>query len=62
MDKKLYIQPQTEILKAVFSQILAASSGVTGDTGGDHDPGYGGIDDGTHDPDIKGESWTDIWE
>lgn len=59
MDKKIYIQPQTEITKAVYTHMLA-TSGVTG-TGG-AEIGWGGEDDGTHDPDVKGEAWTDIWE
>lgn len=59
MDKKLYIQPQTEITKAVLIQMLASS--VTGE--GDATIGWGGDDD---DPeagaDVKGESWTNIWD
>lgn len=60
MDKKIYIQPQTEITKAVYTHMLAAS-GVTG-TGG-ATIGWGGTDEGGEkDPDVKGEAWTDIWE
>lgn len=59
MDKKIYIQPQTEVTKAILTQILSAS-GVTGT--GDATIDWGGEDDGTHDPDIKGESWSDIWD
>lgn len=58
MDKKLYIQPQTEIIKAVFTQIFASS--LTGEGGG-VEVGWGGEDDGTHEPQVKGEAWTDIW-
>ncbi len=61
MDKKLYIQPQTEITKAVLTQMLAGS--VTGSIDGGDGPGYGGVDDeGTLDPGVKGEAWTDIWD
>ncbi len=61
MDKKLYIQPQTEIANVLFTQMLA-ESGLTG--GGDGSGvGYGGVDvGGDKDPDVKGEAWTDIWE
>ena len=59
MDKKLYIQPQTEITKAVLIQMLASS--VTGEGGATI--GWGGDDE---DPeagaDVKGESWTNIWD
>ena len=57
MDKKIYIQPQTEITKAVLTEMLAGSV-----TAPDQGIGYGGVDDGTHDPDVKGEAWTDIWD
>ena len=61
MDKKVYIQPQIEITKAVLIQMLASS--VTGSVDGGNGPGWGGSDDeGTLDPGVKGESWTDIWE
>lgn len=61
MDKKLYIQPQTEITKAVLTQMLAGS--VTGSIDGGDGPGYGGVDDdGSQDPGVKGEAWTDIWD
>ena len=62
MDKKIYIQPQTEITKAVLTQMLAGS--VIGNVGDDTGTiGYGGSDDdGTMDPGVKGEAWTDIWE
>lgn len=59
MDKKIYIQPQTEVTKAVLIQMLAGS--ITTDIDGG--PGYeGSDDDGSLDPGVKGESWTDIWE
>jgi len=57
MDKKIYIQPQTEITKAVLTEMLAGSV-----TAPDQGIGYGGVDDGTNDPDVKGEAWTDIWD
>ena len=57
MDKKIYIQPQTEITKAVLTEMLAGSV-----TAPDQGIGYGGVDDGSHDPDVKGEAWTDIWD
>lgn len=57
MDKKLYIQPQTEIIEAVLTQMLADSV-----TAPDQGIGYGGVATGEEDPDVKGESWTDIWE
>ena len=60
MDKKIYIQPQTEITKAVYTQMLA-TSGVTGT--GAAEIGWGGDDpDPEAGGDVKGESWTDIWE
>ena len=59
MDKKLYIQPQTEIQLVDFTNMLLDGS-VTAPGQG---IGYGGVDEeGEKDPDVKGESWTDIWE
>ncbi len=60
MDKKIYIQPQTEITKAVYTHMLAAS-GVTGEGGAT--VGWGGEDtDPEAGADVKGEAWTDIWD
>ena len=60
MDKKLYIQPQTEIQLVEFTNMLLDGS-VTGS--GDATIGWGGYDEGgEQDPDVKGESWTDIWD
>ena len=61
MDKKLYIQPETEIMKSVVIQMLANSPSVTGK--GAATIGWGG-DDGDPEAgaDVKGDSWTDIWE
>lgn len=57
--KKLYIQPETIVCETLPAQMLAAS-GVS--SGGDvTDITYGGKDDGTHDPAVKGE-WSDIWD
>ena len=61
MDKKLYIQPQTEMSNAIFTQICVASTGVNGVVDGEDGPGYGGIANG-QEPEVKGESWTDIWD
>ena len=58
--KKLYIQPETIVCETLPAQMLAAS-GVTGSIDGGEGPGYGGVDDGTHDPAVKGE-WSDIWD
>lgn len=60
--KKLYVQPKTDVCEIQLNtQILAGSPAVTG-TGGGVDLGYGGEDDGTHDPNVKGNSWGDIWD
>lgn len=60
MDKKLYIQPQTEIQLVAFTNMLLDGS-VTGEGGATI--GWGGDDE---DPeagaDVKSESWTNIWE
>ena len=40
---------------------MLAASGVTGSIDGGEGPGYGGVDDGTHEPGVKGE-WSDIWD
>ena len=61
--KKIYIQPQTDVCEIqVSTQILAGSPGVIGGNAGEG-VGYGGIDDsGEKDPDVKGNSWGDIWD
>ena len=57
--KKIYIQPQTDVCEIqVNSQILAGSPGVTAPEQG---IGYGGIDDGTHDPEVKENSFEFEW-
>lgn len=59
--KKVYIAPSVDTINYnVKLQFLTGS--ISGDTPGDKDPGYGGIDDGDHELDVKGESWTNIWE
>jgi len=60
--KKIYIQPQTEVCEVLPTIMLAGS--VTGniDEGeGGEGPGYGGVDDGTHDPGVKGNSFEFEW-
>ena len=57
--KKLYIQPETIVCEALPAQMLAGS--VTGSIDEGDGPGYGGVDDGTHEPGVKGE-WSDIWD
>ena len=57
--KKIYIQPQTDVCELqVSSQILAGSPGVTAPEQG---IGYGGIDDGTNDPEVKENSFEFEW-
>ena len=57
--KKIYMQPKTDVCETLPVQMLAAS-GVTAPGQG---IGYGGIDDsGEKDPDVKGNSWGDIWD
>ena len=57
MDKKLYIQPQTEI------ELFELTNALLGVSAPEQGISYGGVDeDGSGDPDVKGESWTDIWE
>ena len=52
--KKKYIIPQTlSSEQIILSNICGTSPSVTGDGGGDTPPGWGGYDDGTHDPDAK---------
>ena len=47
--KKIYNKPEIIILSEAYSEHLMATSGVYGDNG----IGYGGVDDGTHDPAAK---------
>ena len=57
--KKIYIQPQTDVCEIqVSTQILAGSPGVTAP---DQGIGYGGIDDGTHTPEVKENSFEFEW-
>ena len=52
--KKTYIIPNTHTTEQVILSNICDTSGVTGNTPGEGGgPGYGGIDDGTHDPDAK---------
>ena len=44
--KKIYITPELEEIEIKNNQPLLLGSGVTGDEG----IGWGGIDDGTHEP------------
>jgi len=60
MNKKLYIQPSTIVCEALPAQILAASGVIGGGAG--EGIGYGGVDEeGTQDPDVKGD-WGNIWD
>lgn len=58
--KQEYIEPviKTEELD---STALLAGSGMTGKIGDKIEIGYGGEDNGTHEPEAK-ISFTDIWE
>ena len=58
--KKIYIQPQTDVCEMLPAQIIAAS-GVTGSIDGGEGPGWGGVDDGTHDPGVKENSFEFEW-
>ena len=49
--KKTYISPLTEEIW-IESEALLCSSGVTGDD--DFDIGFGGLDDGSQDPEAPG--------
>ena len=48
--KKIYIKPDTEIICGALCASPLMSSGVYSD---DIGTGYGGVDDGTHDPSAK---------
>lgn len=56
--KKTYIIPETSLMQAGVEQMLAGSI-----TSGNSDIGidYGGVDDGSHDPEAKESDWW-IWE
>lgn len=58
--KKLYIQPETIVCETLPAQMLAVS-GAQGNVDGTPSIDFGGTDDGTHDPAVKGE-WSDIWD
>ena len=55
--KKIYIQPQTDVCEMLPAQIIAAS----GVTAPDQGIGYGGVDDGSHDPEVKENSFEFEW-
>ena len=59
MDKKIYIQPQTEVTPVLVRSAMLIEGSVSGDGTGS-DIGWGGVEDG--EGDVKDESWTDIWE
>lgn len=58
--KQEYIEPDIKIEALDSIEILAGTGGVTGG-GTASDIGYGGEDNGTHEPEAK-ISFTDIWE
>lgn len=52
--KKKYIIPETLYSEnIIISNICGTSPSVTGDGTDENPPGWGGYDDGTHDPDAK---------
>ena len=52
--KKKYIIPETHTTEQILlNSICGTSPTVTGSGGGSNPPGWGGYDDGTHDPDAK---------
>ena len=57
--KKVYIKPVCELETFLNVSYIFASSGVSAE--GDVEIGWGGYDDGTKDPDVKGEQDWDIW-
>ena len=59
--KKLYIQPKTDVCEMQPVQMIATSPGVTGSVDGGDGPGYGGVDDGTNEPGVKGNSFEFEW-
>lgn len=56
--KKTYIIPETDLMQADVEQMLAGS--ITSSNDGIK-IGYGGVDDGSHDPEAKEGNWS-IWE
>lgn len=58
--KQEYIEPDIKIEALDSIEILAGTGGVTGG-GTASDIDYGGVDDGTHEPEAK-ISFTDIWD
>lgn len=63
MDKKVYIQPNTEICITLPMSTMLMNGSVTGTSeDAEIEIGWGGGYDDSKDPDVKGESWTDIWE
>jgi hypothetical protein len=58
--KQEYIEPDIKIEALDSIEILASTGGVTGG-GTASDIDYGGVDDGTHEPEAK-ISFTDIWD
>ena len=60
MKKIAYQTPEVKV-KALFMESLMQGSGVTGT--GDAQIGWGGYDDGTHDPDAKdGLKPSSVWD
>lgn len=59
--KKIYMQPQTDVCELLATQHMLSGS-ISGDVDGGGGPSYGGIDDGSHEVDVKGNSWGDIWD
>lgn len=57
--KQEYIEPDIKIETLDSIEILAGTGGVTGG-GTASDIDYGGVDNGTHEPEAK-ISFTDIW-
>lgn len=51
--KKEYVRPRVMTLICMGEDFILGSKGVTGDNGIE----YGGVDDGTHDPAAKQESF-----
>ena len=58
--KKLYIQPQTDVCELHVTQHMLTGS-ISGDIDGNGGPGYGGIDDGSNEVDVKGNSFEFEW-
>lgn len=56
--KKLYIQPETSVCEMQPVQMIATSPGVTAPEQG---IGFGGVDDGSHEGDVKGNSFEFEW-